>query len=100
VWNYDECNAVNTDAVNWKEYKPVGQFYADANTLVHLFGIKQHPVFKDPYNDPKPGAVSGFDENKKKEPTCISVSKFRLDLNSMKIMFKVLEGCSHITTLK
>ena len=33
IWKYDECNAVNTDGVNMKEFKPVGQFYADLSML-------------------------------------------------------------------
>lgn len=33
IWRFDECAAVNTDGVNMKEFKPVGQFYADINML-------------------------------------------------------------------
>jgi hypothetical protein len=33
IWRYDECAAVNTDSVNMKEYKPVGQFYTDLAML-------------------------------------------------------------------
>lgn len=97
MWSYDECSAVNTDSINWKEYKPVGQFYQDANTLVNLFGIKQHPIFKESVLQE---GVSGFEDQRRKEPTSLTISKFRLDLNSMKVLFKVLEGCSHIHTLK
>jgi hypothetical protein len=24
IWKYEECNAVNTDGVNMKDFKPVG----------------------------------------------------------------------------
>ena len=48
IWTYDECAAVNTDGVNMKEYKPQGQFYADCNMLCTIFGIKAHPVFREP----------------------------------------------------
>lgn len=30
IWQYEKCSAVNTDSVNMKEYKPVGEFYKDA----------------------------------------------------------------------
>jgi len=40
IWQFEECNDKNTDGVNMKEYKPVGQFFQDANALVTLFGIK------------------------------------------------------------
>ena len=48
IWTYDECNSVNTDSVNMKEYKPVGQFYTDVNLLCNLYNIKPHPIFKEP----------------------------------------------------
>jgi hypothetical protein len=102
IWKYDECNAVNTDAVNLKDYKPVGQFYHDAHTLCTMFGIKMHPIFREPtVPSPPEGEVDGFDDQRKpKEPTTIIVNKYRLDANSMKVLFKVLDGCSHIQTLK
>jgi len=102
IWRYDECAAVNTDSVNMKEYKPQNQFYYDSALLIKLYGIKQHPMFKEPLppsiadpNDPE--AVGGFDDQKRaKEPTTISIAKYRIDPNSMKVLFKVLEGCPHI----
>ena len=102
IWTYDECAAANTDGVNMKEYKPQGTFYADARMLCGLYGIKLHPIFREPT---APGAsddaVGGFDEQKRaKEPTTINCMRYRLDPNSMKALFKVLEGCPHIQTLK
>lgn len=90
MWSYDECNAVNTDTINWKEYKSTGQFYHDVNTLLKLFGIKRHPSLEDPYGD-SPDA-----HEQRKEPSCLTFNKFRLDNNTMKLLFKVLEGCPHI----
>jgi hypothetical protein len=59
-----------------------------------------HPIFKEPVYTPNidgTEAVAGFDENKKpKEPTTININKYRLDPNSLKVLFKVLEGCPHI----
>ena len=104
IWRYDECAAVNTDTANMKEYKPVGQFYTDAHMLCKLFNIKAHPCFKEPLPfgvTAQDHAVGAFDDQKRaKEPTTISISKYRLDPNSLKVLFKVLEGCTHIQTLK
>lgn len=96
---------MNTGGVNMKEYKPQGQFYADSNMLCTIFGIKPHPLFREPLISVPSGGdgevIGGFEEQKRaKEPTTITLSRTRLDPNSMKVLFKVLEGCSHITTLK
>lgn len=90
-----------------KDYKPTGQFYADSARLCEMYGIKMHPIFREPKppvdpNPPAEGSVEGepAEPKKAKEPTTIIVNKYRLDANSMKVLFKVLEGCSHIQTLK
>ena len=90
-----------------KEYKPTGQFYADSARLCEMYGIKMHPIFREPKPPAAPvppaeGSAEGEPpaEPKAKEPTTIIVNKYRLDANSMKVLFKVLEGCSHIQTLK
>ena len=93
IWQYDEAAAVNTEAANMKEYKPVGSFYADAASLCAIYGLKLHPIFRAP-------AISDEDGAKAKEPTTISCQRYRLDPNSMKALFKVLEGCPHVQTLK
>ena len=98
IWRFDECNAVNTDSINMKEYKPIGQFYHDANMLCTMFGTKPHPIFREPVPI-APEPVEGEDQPeppKAKEPTTIIVNKYRLDANTMKVLFKVLEGCQHI----
>ena len=102
IWMYDDCSAVNTEGVNMKEYKPQGTFYADARALCALYGIKLHPVFKEPSgSSATDDAVGSFDEQKRaKEPTTINCMRYRLDPNTMKALFKVLEGCPHIQTLK
>ena len=104
IWTYDECAAVNTEGINMKEYKPQGQFFADCNMLCAIYGIKAHPIFREPILSAVPGdeqAAAGAEEQKRvKEPTTVTVSRTRLDPNSMKVLFKVLEGCPHIQTLK
>ena len=101
IWTYDECAAVNTDGVNMKEYKPQGQFYADSNMLCAIYGIKAHPIFREPLLSQgaaadDQAAAGAEDQKKAKEPSTITVSRTRLDPNSMKVLFKVLEGCPHI----
>ena len=104
IWTYEECNSVNTDSVNMKEYKLVGQFYTDTNLLCQIYNIKPHPIFKEPVvqpnadlDNPENTAGSFEDQHRRtKEPTSITISKYRLDFNSMKVLFKVLEGCQHI----
>jgi hypothetical protein len=104
VWQYHSCAEVNTDHVNMKEYKPQGHFYHDAAALCHLYGIKLHPMFREAPvagDDNAAEHVGAFEDQKKiREPTSISVAKYRIDPNSMKVLFKVLEGCPHIQTLK
>ena len=71
--------------------------------LCTIFGIKPHPIFREPLvaSPPSGDVEGGFEDQKRaKEPTTITVSRTRLDPNSMKVLFKVLEGCSHIQTLK
>ena len=71
--------------------------------LCTMYGIKLHPIFREPVLPPPPaeGEVDGFEEQRKpKEPTTIIINKYRMDNNSMKVLFKVLEGCPHIQTLK
>jgi hypothetical protein len=67
-----------------------------------MYGIKLHPIFREPVLPPPvEGEVDGFEEQRKpKEPTTIIINKYRMDNNSMKVLFKVLEGCPHIQTLK
>ena len=99
IWRYEECNSASTEGANMKEYKPTGQFYSDANLLCNLFGIKPHPVFREPQVHSSDSEVGQFEDQKKpKEPTTISIMKHRIDQNSRKVLFKVLEGCPHINT--
>jgi hypothetical protein len=61
--------------------------------------MKLHPIFKEPvYSIDNP--VDEGDGNEKKEITSLSIFRHRLDPNSMKVLFKVLEGCPQIQTLK
>lgn len=97
IWRYEEAAAAVTEGVNLKEFKPIGQFYADAALLCKLYGLKLHPVFREAVG---PASEDADGAEVRKEPTTISIQKYRLDPNTLKVLFKVLEGCPHIQTLK
>jgi hypothetical protein len=48
IWRYEEAAAITTQGVNLKEYKPQGSFYSDSALLCRLYGLKLHPVFREP----------------------------------------------------
>ena len=61
--------------------------------------MKLHPIFKEPvYSNDNP--VDEGDLHEKKELTSLSILSHKLDPNSMKVLFKFLEGCPKIQTLK
>lgn len=63
IWTFDECAAVDTSKANMKEYKPQGTFYADARLLCGLYGIKLHPIFREPSSGlGGDDAAGGFDD--------------------------------------
>jgi len=62
--------------------------------------MKLHPVLREPVVPSDANDEGADDQKRAKEPTTLSISKYRLDPNSMKVMFKVLETCPHIQTLK
>ena len=61
-----------------------------------MYGLKHHPVFREPAYPAESADGDVDDQKRAKEPTTLSISKYRLDPNSMKVMFKVLETCPHI----
>ena len=61
--------------------------------------MKLHPIFKEPIHS-NDNPVDEGDAHEKKELTSLSIFRHRLDPNSMKVLFKVLEGCPQIQTLK
>ena len=61
--------------------------------------MKLHPIFKEPVHS-NDNPVDEGDAHGKKELTSLSIFRHRLDPNTMKVLFKVLEGCPQIQTLK
>ena len=65
--------------------------------------MKLHPIFKEPVytnDNPVDDNNGSPDMHEKKELTSLSIFRHRLDPNSMRVLFKVLEGCPQIQTLK
>ena len=47
IWTFEENQAIETDKVDMKPFKPTGRFFEDVQTLVRMFGMKTHPGVKE-----------------------------------------------------
>ena len=47
IWTFEENEALETDKVDMKPFKPTGKFFEDVQTLVRMFGMKTHPGLKE-----------------------------------------------------
>lgn len=47
IWTYEENQAVKTEMVDMKPFKPTGKFFDDIQTLVRMFNIKTHPALRE-----------------------------------------------------
>ena len=101
IWTFRECEAVETDAIDLKAFKPVGKFYEDAEALCKTFNIKVHPSLRNPNHasgSADGGAATAHEEVK--EISQITVNKHRIDRNSMRVLFFSLPASPNIQTLK
>ena len=102
IWTFKECEAVETDSVDLKTFKPTGKFYDDAEALCRAFNIKVHPSLKatiqSPPSEGQPAGVPAHEELK--EVTIINFNKHRVDKNSMRALFFSLPASPNIQTLK
>lgn len=57
IWTYKDNEAVETDAIDLKTFKPVGKFYDDIETITRMLNIKVHPALR-PLTYPKTGEES------------------------------------------
>ncbi len=92
IWTYKECEAVETDGIDLKGFKPTGKFFEDADLICKLFNIKVHPGLKAASN-----GSSG--ENAQEEPKDLhqlSFNKHRIDRNSMRVLFFALPASPNI----
>ena len=95
IWTFRECEAVETEAIDIKGFKPQGKFYEDADTICKLFGIKPHPGLR-----PHAHSGEGKDEHESKEVTVVNFNKHRIDKNSMRVLFFALPSSPNVQTLK
>ena len=47
IWNFEENEALETDKVDMKPFKPTGKFFEDVQLLVRMFGMKTHPGLRE-----------------------------------------------------
>jgi hypothetical protein len=92
IWNFQTNEAVETDKIELKSFKPTGKFFEDVASLVKHFNVRCHPALKESaYNE---------GEGSHKDVTTLNFFKYRLDRNSMRITFLCLPPAQHIQTLK
>ena len=95
IWNFQENEAIETDKVEMKSYKPSGKFFVDSQFLIKLFGVQTHPAIRESTYKPK---GSGILEDK--EISILNFYKYRLDCNTLKVMQLSLNHQNVIQTLK
>ena len=96
IWNFEENEAIETDKVDMKPYKPTGKFFADAQTLVSLFKVVSHPSLKEGAYRSKTDKL----QEPEKEIQTLNFFKYRLDSNTLRITQLALNTQTAIQTLK
>lgn len=81
IWNFQDNEAIETEKVEMKTYKPTGKFFVDSQFLVKLFGIQTHPAIKESTYKPK-----GSNLLEDKEISVLTFYKYRLDCNTLRVM--------------
>ena len=99
IWTFRECEAVETDGIDLKAFKPAGKFYEDAEALCKTFNIKVHPSLRNPHQGQAEGGAATAHEEVK-EISQITFNKHRIDRNSMRVLFFSLPASPNIQTLK
>lgn len=96
IWNFSSNEAVETEKVEMKQFKPTGRFFDDIQTLAKMFNIRVHPSLTEKaYKSENPDADDNI-----KDLTTLSFMKHRLDRNTIRAMFLALPPAQHIQTLK
>ena len=101
IWTYELNQAIETDKVDLKPFKPTGKFFEDIQTLVRLFGIKTHPALRySSYrtSDSQSHSMSAAEaaEQEIKEITALNFFKYRLDKNTLRATFLCLPSAQII----
>ena len=102
IWTYEYNQAIETDKVDLKPFKPTGRFFDDVQTLVRLFGIKTHPAIRystyrttDSATSQNQSAADAADEGLK-DVTALDFFKYRLDKNTLRATFMCLPSAQII----
>ena len=104
IWTYEENQAIETDKVDLKPFKPTGKFFDDIQVLIRLFGTTTHPALRETsYRDKETMLAQAAavqdgtdDEQKIKEITALNFYKYRLDKNSLRATFLCLPSAQII----
>ena len=62
IWTFEENEALETEKVDMKPFKPTGKFFEDVQTLTRMFGMKTHPGLKESSYREFSDAMSQADE--------------------------------------
>jgi len=98
IWNFKDNEALETEKVDLKPFKPTGRFFDDVQTLAKLFGTKIHPALRE--SSYRSDDSDQPPEDQLKEITALTFMKYRLDRNSLRTMFLCLPPAQNIQTLK
>jgi len=104
IWSYEHNQAIETDKVEMKTFKPQGRFFEDSQTLVKMFGVITHPSIKESAYVQRDSELASVDENasqlkeaeSKKEVIALNFYKYRVDKNSLRITFLCLPPAQQI----
>ena len=95
IWNFQENEAVETDKVELKTFKPTGKFFTDVQFLVKLFNVHMHPCLREAAYKPK-----GTSLLEDKDVTILNFFKYRLDSNTLRVIQLALPAQNMIQTIK
>ena len=85
IWQFKDNEAVETDSVDLKTFKPVGKFYEDVETLAKIFNIKVHPALKPAnYSGSEDHPSQANEEQKHHDLNTLNFYKHRVDRNTLK----------------
>lgn len=99
IWNFKDNEVVETEKIDMKTFKATGRFFDDIISLAKLFSIKIHPALRESsYRESKDDGEP--DEVMAREITALNFNKYRLDRNSLRVMFLCLPLAQNIQTLK
>ena len=106
IWTFEENQAIETEKVDLKPFKPTGRFFDDVQTLVGLFKVKTHPALRESsYRSDVVGAGASVLNDSQEQPTereivALNFFNYRLDKNSLRACFLALPAAQNIQTLK